>query len=410
MSIFWRKLDNTAKFFSLEEKKSNNTFRLSVILKETVDPKILELSLIKSLQQYPSYKVKIQTGFFWNYFKNNNKDPMIQEERTLSWESIDYQQNNDFLFRVTYLNNKINLDILHVLTDGVGATIFLKAILYNYLDAKYKLKTNDNQKVISLSFDIDENIKNADKSLICTEKPKKAFLIKDKYDLLNNKTYHYILDLEKFKIICKKHSVSITEYLTSLYIYAIYKTLYDKSSNKDILVTVPIDLRKYYQVESFSNFFTCMNIAGNIQNNNVSFNKILKNVHKEFKSKLTQYKIKTYLARDVKLGTNLAIRLVPLFIKKIFIKYMNKMTSQSTTTLSNLGPIKVEEQYKKYIDNITVLVSTGNIQKTKCTICSYENKLTIALNSNIINDRLEIEFYNLLKKHVDKFELKNNIN
>lgn len=409
MDTFWRKLDNTAKFFSLEEKKTNNTFRLSVILKEQVDPQILKLALIKSLEQYPSYKVKIKTGFFWNYFEINNKEPVI-EEQPLSCEGIDYEQSNRFLFKVTYLNNKINLDMLHVLTDGGGAIIFLKSIVYNYLDFKYKLKKDNNQELTIYSFDIDENIKNADKSLICNEKHKKAFIIKAKYNLSNNKTYHYILDLEKFKTICKKHSVSITEYLTSLYIYAIYKALYNKSSNKDIIVTVPIDLRKYYQVESFSNFFTCMNIAGNIKNNNVSFNKILNSVHKEFKTKLTKDKIKTYLARDVKLGTNFAIRLVPLFIKKIFIKYMNKMTSQSTMTLSNLGTIEVEEQYKKYIDNIMVLVSTGDVQKTKCTICSYENKLTITLNSNIIDNRLETEFCNLLKRHVGKFKLESNVN
>ena len=37
------------------------------------------------------------------------------------------------------INTKINLDVCHILTEGVGATIFLKAIVYNYLDLKYNL-------------------------------------------------------------------------------------------------------------------------------------------------------------------------------------------------------------------------------------------------------------------------------
>ena len=62
-----RKLDNTAKAFSLEEKQNKNNFRLSVILKEEVNENILKQALLKTLDKYPSYRVKLKTGFFWNY-------------------------------------------------------------------------------------------------------------------------------------------------------------------------------------------------------------------------------------------------------------------------------------------------------------------------------------------------------
>ena len=78
MDNSWRKLDNTAKVFSLDEKKNNNIFRLSVILKEKVDSMILKSAVNKTLEMYPSYKVKIRTGFFWNYLEVNNKEPIIE--------------------------------------------------------------------------------------------------------------------------------------------------------------------------------------------------------------------------------------------------------------------------------------------------------------------------------------------
>ena len=204
--------------------------------------------------------------------------------------------------------------------------------------------------------------------------------------------------------------MSVSEYLSALYIYAIYKTIYDKSSKQDIAVTVPVDLRRHYNVESFSNFFTCMNIKGNVTKNKyMNFKKILNEVKKEFKNKLTLENIQKYLSRDVKLGTNFGISAVPLFIKKPFMKYFGKYFSNSTTTtLSNIGKIKIADQYKKYIDNILVLVSAGKIQKVKCTICSYENNLTITINSNLLDNKLENEFYNLLLKHVGKVRLESN--
>lgn len=407
----WRKLDNVAKVFSLEDKQNFNTFRLSVILKEKINAKFLKLAIIEALEDYPSYKVKIKTGFFWNYLEANSNAPIVEEETQSPCKSINLRKNNEYLFKVTYFNNKINLDIFHVLTDGVGATSFMKTILYNYLNLKHKIKTKNQKTIKNDVFIEDEFLKKADKKILCHKENKKAFLFKGKFNLLKNKTYHYILNLKTLKDICKKNNVSITEYLTALYIYAIYKTAYDKSSKKDIAVTIPIDLRKHYNTESFANFFTCMNVFGDVSNKQkVSFEKVLNQVHEQFKSKLTRDNIKKYLARDVKLGTNMAIRLVPLAIKKAFMKYMSKMVNQSTTTtLSNIGPIQIEEKYKKYIDNIFVLVSTSKIQKAKCTVCSYEEKLTVTINSNLISNKLENEFHKLLIKYIGKVKIESNV-
>lgn len=409
MKKIWRKLDNNAKFFSLEEKKYNNVFRLSVLLKEKVDSNILRSALLKTLDKYPSYKVKLRTGIFWNYLDFNSNALVVEEEKNPLNKFLNFNKNNDYLFKVTYFGKKINLDIFHVLTDGIGATNFMKDILYNYLDLKYDLKTSDKKEFSRIKFVDDVHSKNVDKHLGCHKSSKKVFYIKEKANQLKNKTIHYILNLDKFKELCKKYKVTITEYLTALYIYAIYKTVYEKASNKDIVVTIPIDLRKYFNVQTINNFFTYMNVEGNIsKNKKMTFNKILKQVHKEFKNKLSLENAKKYLARDVKLGTNIAIRLVPLFIKKAFIKHTTKLISKNTTTLSNLGSIKILDRYKKYIDNIMVLVSTGKTQKAKCTICSYENQLTITLNSSIVNNNLEKEFYKLLLKHVGKVKLISN--
>ena len=153
-----------------------------------------------------------------------------------------------------------------------------------------------------------------------------------------------------------------------------------------------------------------MNIDGNINGmENVSFEDILVNVKKEFLNKLNSEKVKEYLSRDMKLGNNLSIRLVPLFIKKLFIKYLGKLVNSSATTrLSNIGIVDISDENKKYIDNIYVLVSTNKGQKIKCTICSYGDNLKNSINSNVNDKKFEDVFYKELNNYVKKINVESN--
>lgn len=405
----WRKLDNTAKIFSLDDSENTNIFRYSVILKQNIDHEILSKALHHALKQYPAFQVKIGTGFFWNYLEWNPKAPIIQEEDEIPCQHINFKKNNDYLFKVTYYKNKINLDVFHVLTDGIGAIGFLKSIIGNYLD----IQKSDSVKEVTENNLVryqDQCLKNYDKTLKVKYNTKKAFALPGKVNKNINNTYHYILNIEEVKKVCKKYGVTITEYFTAMYIYAIYLS-FGKNSKKEIIITVPIDLRKYYKVDTLSNFFTCMNINPKIRKEkNETLDKILNQVHIEFQSNLEEDKVKSYLAKDVKLGMNIMIRLVPLFVKKLFIKFLGKLVNQScTSTLSNVGTIHISDRYQDDIDNILALVIPGRTQKIKCTICSFENKLNVTMNSNIDDKEFENTFLNLLKNELDNIKLESNL-
>ena len=406
----WRKLDNTAKIFSMEDYTNNNTFRLSVVLKEKINPSYLKDAVLRTLIDYPSYKVKIRAGFFWNYFEKNDNDVIIEEENEMPCESINFVMNNDYLFKVTYFDKKINVDMCHMLTDGMGGTIFIKSIIYNYLNIVKDMNIKIEDKYYDAGYGRDQYLRRYDKSMFSVDKSKNIFLIKDKYDINVNKTYHYIISVNDIKEVSKKYGVSITVLLTSLYVLALYNTVYDKKSNKDIYINVPVDMRKHFNVYAFSNFFTCMDIKANINRSDVDFESVLEQIKNEFSSKLKIENLKGYLSRDVKLGTNVAIRLVPLFIKKPVMKVLEKVVRRSTTTMSNIGIFKVDERYEKYIDNVLVVVNPGNIQKVKCTVCSFMDKLNVTINSNLNDDKFEKEFNRLLEEYIGKIKVESNVN
>ena len=228
---------------------------------------------------------------------------------------------------------------------------------------------------------------------------KKAYIIPGKVDMKVNNTYHYTVNVDEIKKVSKTKGVTITEYLTALYIYSLYLSMYDKKSKKEIALTIPIDIRKHFNVDTLSNFFVCMKINPRIYEKNLSsFEEILDSVKEEFKTNFTESKIKAYLANEVRLGQHIGYRYVPAFIKKFFMGHLGKYFGTSTTsTLSNLGIINFDDRYVSDIDNVYALVMPGRLQKIKCTIGTFGNKLNIMMNSNIEDIIFEKEFYRLLK-------------
>ena len=291
----WRKLDNTAKIFSLDEKNNTSTFRYSVLLKKDVDPSVLQKALNKTINDCPSYKMKMGAGLFWNYLELNEKNIIIQEENEIPCEHINFKKNNDYLFKVTYFKNKINLDVFHVLTDGAGASVLLKALVYNYLILKYKLE-NDIKYENEINNYQDQYLEYYDPKLKELGKGKKAYQIPGIPNKKINNTYHYIVSVKELKTICKKYQVTITEYLTAVYIYALYNSIYNKKSKKELVIAIPINLRKVFNKETTANFFTYMKINSNVCNKEkISFYDILEYTKGEFYVKLTEDKIKEYI-------------------------------------------------------------------------------------------------------------------
>ena len=51
----------------------------------------------------------------------------------------------------------------------------------------------------------------------------------------------------------------------------------------------------------------------------------------------------------------------------------------------------------------------GRIQKIKCTICSFNDKLNITINSNINDANFQKTFLGILKKDINKLQIESNI-
>lgn len=124
--IRWDKLDNTAHLFPVIAGESmSNVYRISVTLTERIEPELLQQALDIVLPKFDGFNLRLRQGVFWYYFEENGKTaPKVREESTFPCRYIHPNRNNNYLFRVTYYKYRINLEVFHVLTDGMGELIF----------------------------------------------------------------------------------------------------------------------------------------------------------------------------------------------------------------------------------------------------------------------------------------------
>ena len=401
----WRRLDNSAKIFPIaSSKKYSSVFRLSAVLKEKINPNILKESVNLVLENLPSFKVKLKKGAFWYYFEENNKEIIIEEEKNYPCKYIDPNTNNDYLFKVTYWENKINLDIFHSLTDGNSGVIFLREIVYTYIERAHKDVFDKKirlQRKLSNNTE-DDYLKNYNKKSKGGRDGKKAYLLQGKKLPLGAiGVIHVNINLEQLKNKAKEKNVTITQYLTALTIYSIYSSNYKKyKGKKPIKICIPVDLRKYFKSETISNFFSYITVQVDMNFKSLqSFEGILKLVKEEFEKMLTKEEISKTMSANVKLGNNWFIKLIPLFLKLVIVKLSYvEIRKYTTTTLSNIGRVGIIGEYQKYIDKFLMLIAPESVEKIKCAACSFNNNLVFTFTSTLQNTEIEQEFCKKLKE------------
>lgn len=398
-----RKLDNSAKIFPIvSSKKYSAVFRISVSLKEKVKPKFLQRATEKALTVFESFKVRLEPGFFWYYYAKNELMPIVKEEPLYPCKYIDPEENNGYLFKVTYRENKINIDIFHALTDGNSGMHFLKEIVYQYLDLVHPNEIKgDLRAERRVIYTVEDSyIKNYDKTLTSNASNQKAYILqgkKMKYPKVG--VIYELIDLVQLKNKAKEKKVTVTQYLTSVLIYAIYKANYMRyHGKKPIKVCIPVDLKKYFKSETINNFFSYITVVANMKKNEeMSFEDIIEIVRSEFEEKLTKDEIARTMSANVKIGCNALIRVIPLFLKKLIVKlsYL-EIRKYTTITFSNIGRIGTIGQYNPFIEKFMVLIAPEPVEKIKCSSCSYNDKLVFTFTSTLKDVDIEREFYRIL--------------
>ena len=416
--IRWDKLDNTANLFPVIAGDSlTNTYRIACTLTEDVDPVLLQKALDIVTPKIPGFNLRLRNGVFWYYFEENGKKaPKVIKEHSYPCRFIHESRNNSYLFRVSYYMRRINLEVFHVLTDGMGGITFLRELVYQYLRLAHpeiKEKLGDSlspQTSLNRDDSFLANYKNKSKSVY---KVKRAFLIKGErlpYDAFG--IMHGYLNIPELKKVCKeKYGVSINEYLVATFIYAAYMENANKVTEKlPIRVAVPVNLRPFFDSNTTKNFFAMISAEFSPkEKRDYSFAEIAKLTSESLRSQLNKENLENTFSYNVSNEQAFIARAVPLPLKNIAIKVVyTKSALANTTTITNIGNVAVLDEYKPYIDMFYASLAFSKGQELKGTICSYGDTLCYTLCSAWADTGIQRRMFKQMSADGLKVEIETN--
>lgn len=399
--IRWDKLDNTANLFPVIAGESmSNVYRISVTLTELVDHELLQEALDIVLPKFDGFNLRLQKGIFWYYFEENgNPAPKVKEENTYPCRFIVQNKNKHYLFRVTYFKYRINLEVFHVLTDGMGGINFLKELTYQYLrlcHPEIREKVGDDLNCGTSLNREDSFIKNYRKSSSKPYQTQKAYLVKGE-KLLPGEfgVMHGYMKIPALKEVCHKYGVSINEYLVGVFVYSVYQEcLKGMPSDKPIRVAVPVNLRPYFASNTTKNFFVMVSAEFHPTKEDYTFEEILQTVHESLRAQINKENLEKLFSYNVSNEKVWIARIAPLFLKNMAMKMVYTQSAlANTTTITNIGNITVEDIYKPYVEMFHAFLAMSKGQHIKGTICSYGDTLVFTFSYDLQDTGIQKAFF-----------------
>lgn len=400
---YWRSLDNAAKLFSAASSpKDTRVFRFYCELKEEVKEEILQEALNQTIQKYPVFLSVMRKGLFWHYLEKSELRPVVREEYKEPCSSLYVRDKKTLLFEVTYYKKRINFEVFHALTDGTGATEFLRELVKNYLyliheedlepvELSNQYLTVKDQEDDSFSRYYDPDFPRKKKKKIRAVQIKKGG--KGYEELQINEAS---MSVKELLGIAREKKVSMSVLLTAAFICAIHEEMSRMQEKKPVILMVPVNLRKIFPSDSMLNFFGYIEPGYQFGGGKDSFEDVLEAVKLYFKENLTKEHMAGRMNELIAIEKHKILKWAPLELKNRCIRAGAKMAEQEVTAvLSNMSVVKMPEDYAQYIEKFGVYTSTN---RTELCICSFQDTLSLGFTSRYDSTNIQRNFYRILKE------------
>ena len=400
---YWRSLDNAAKLFSAASSpKDTRVFRFYCELKEEVKDEILQEALNQTIQKYPVFLSVMRKGLFWHYLEKSELRPVVREEYKEPCSSLYVRDKKTLLFEVTYYKKRINFEVFHALTDGTGATEFLRELVKNYLyliheedlepvELSNQYLTVKDQEDDSFSRYYDPDFPRKKKKKIRAVQIKKGG--KGYEELQINEAS---MSVKELLGIAREKKVSMSVLLTAAFICAIHEEMSRMQEKKPVILMVPVNLRKIFPSDSMLNFFGYIEPGYQFGGGKDSFEDVLEAVKLYFQENLSKEHMAGRMNELIAIEKHKILKWAPLELKNRCIRAGAKMAEQEVTAvLSNMSVVKMPEDYAQYIEKFGVYTSTN---RTELCICSFQDTLSLGFTSRYDSTNIQRNFYRILKE------------
>lgn len=374
----WHKLDNTAHLFPvIASRRMTNVFRMTAVLTEDVAPQLLQQALEDTLPLFAAFSVRLRHGLFWSYLEQNDAPARLQPEQDAPCRYIDPLVTGRYLFRLLYFGPRISLETFHVLTDGVGAMRFLKALCYRYLQLAHPGEVPRGTR-----FGVEQagNVQDGYIKHYTPQKNWSTYRETPAYRIRGELRPSFelgvctaLMPLDALKAQCAGLGASVGEYLAALLALAVYEEhMPAAGSTRPVSIFVPVDLRRVFGTDTSANFFSGFSARVPFSGPRAP-EEVIRILKPQFAEKKTPAAFRDKLAYTARSEVDLAIRMVPLPVKNGILRIIYQRSNRgSTMTLSNLGKVDVEPDFAPFFAGFRFLLGATPGEPLKCTACSYQ--------------------------------------
>jgi NRPS condensation-like uncharacterized protein len=335
----------------------------------------------------------MKQGFFWNYLEETDLKPQVREENQPVCGPIYRKHKRNLLFNVTYFRQTINLEVFHVLSDGAGTISFFEALLLRYLALDLGLPLEDFQESITLPESLsagrdDSFLRHGSGTRTKKEKKPKALRLRGfRYAQNHLKLIQVHLPTQDLVALAKEHQGTITSFISACFLKSIWEELPRRKKKRPIVLSIPVNLRKYYASDSLRNFFNTILIPWNPEGHTVSLMELTPWVNQQLKERTTPERLDAGMNNFVAIEKNPVIKVVPLFLKNIFLK-MAYLAGQKkyTAIVSNVGALTLPENISREIKSFNVSVST---EKMQICLVSHGNVMSLGITTPFVNSEIQ---------------------
>lgn len=406
----WYKLDLSAIVYpTLQRRDFSSVYRLSIVLKEAVDPQVLQRAADLALKRFPTYIASIRKGLFWRYLEPNERPgPFVQPDIKNPCMPMNFKSNNRYLLRIYYYGNRISLEAHHCLGDGTGGMYVLQTLTAVYLRLMGHSVSNG-----GFVLDIDgkpseEELEDAymryANAKVC---PKR--LAGKTYRVRGTREPFYtlniidgIMSVREVREVAGKYGATITEYLNA----ALLSALLEKQEKdwhiglRPVRIAMPVNLRRFFPSETLRNFITMIYPSIDPRLGNWSFEEIIRHVHNYMNYYINEKFLRGDITTNASTQRNPFIRVVPLFIKDFVVRqfYTRVQDRNSSAGLTNMGAVKVPEDMKPFVERFDIYMGQPFSSRTNCAIISFGDILTVNFASSIVEADVERYFFRRLVK------------
>ncbi len=404
----WYKLDLSAIVYpTLQRKDFSSVYRLSVLLKEEIDPAVLQKALDMTLSRFPTYKVAIRKGLFWRYLEPNNRPgPFVTPDIKNPCMPMPFKANNRYLLRVYYYGRRISLEAHHCLGDGTGGMCVLQTLTAVYLGllghpitpSGFVLDINASPDAEELE---DAYMRYANARVRPPRPGEKTYRVrgtKEPFYTLN--IIDGIMSVREVMAVARTYDATLTEYLNAVLLYALMqKQEHDVPFRfRPVKIAMPVNLRRFFPSRTLRNFITMVYPSIDPRLGDYTFKEIVDQVHHYMKYYINEKFLRGDITTNAATQRNPVIRVVPLFIKDFVVRtfYTKVQDKNSSAGLTNMGALKVPEDMKPYIERFDIYMGQPFSSRTNCAIISFDDTLTINFASSIAEADVECLFFRKL--------------